>query len=277
MSLTTTIPTIEELNSYQMIAKVAASNMHWRKLGGDGTMESIVSTILSVMLLARELGISPMQAISGGINNVQGKFEISARIMNQLMRRHGHKIQVKILTDKICTIWGKRKDTGEEMTATYTIEEASRAGLIKSGSKGPGAWLTVPQDMLFARCISRLARRLAPDCIGGCYVEGELQETVLGKQVETIDVPSSQEMKPEIEEQPIVLTLPDGINSKSVDNFIEQSALECNLSIEAMKKRASKNMDGFLKVFKDWEKKLTNHAEKVENLFNVEELDAMEV
>jgi len=82
-------------------------------------------------------------------------------------------------------MYGKRKDTGEEMEVTYHIEEAARAGLIKDFS----AWKSVPQDMLFARCISRLARRLFADCIGGCYVEGELQETILKETVTAIDVP----------------------------------------------------------------------------------------
>ncbi len=130
MSLATfaSLPTTAELQSYKIIAEVASNNPHWRKVGGNGTPETIVATILSVMLLARELGISPIQAISGGINNIQGKFEISARLMNQLIRRHGHKVEVSLLSDEVCKIWGKRKDTLEEMEVNYHIEEARRSG-----------------------------------------------------------------------------------------------------------------------------------------------------
>ena len=60
------------------------------------------------------------------------------------------------------------------MSASYRIEEAQKAGLIKAGS----GWMKNPQDMLFARAISRLARRIAPDIIGGCYVEGEIQDAL---------------------------------------------------------------------------------------------------
>src|SRR5580692_5087918 len=94
LQLQNKVPNEAEIKSLQMVATIAANNPHWRKLGGNGKPEEITATILSVMLLARELGFSPMQAISGGINNIQGKFEISARLMNQAIRNRGHKVQV---------------------------------------------------------------------------------------------------------------------------------------------------------------------------------------
>lgn len=263
MSLTlnnTLIPTETELHSYKLIAEVASSNKHWEKLGGGGSKESVVATILSVMLLARELGISPMQAISGGINNIQGKFEISARLMNQAIRSHGHKIQVRLLTDEMCKIWGQRKDTHEEMEVSYHIEEARRSGLVKDG----GAWRKVPQDMLFARAISRLARRLYPDCIGGCYVEGELQETIQGKMIESIEIPKKDEFEIKVEkvESEIELELSSDISATRVAEFISQSADQTKRSINEIKKRASQNMEGFLSAFKQWENK---YYEKIES------------
>jgi hypothetical protein len=248
-----TVPTSDELQSYKVIAEVAASNAHWRKLGGGGTQESIVATILSVMLLARELGVSPMQAISGGINNIQGKFEISARIMNQLIRRHGHKLTIKMMTNEVCLIWGKRKDTGEEMEVEYHIQEALRSGLVKDG----GAWKKVPTDMLFARAISRLARRLFPDCIGGCYIEGELQETIQGQTVKSEDVQEVTQVKNEIEVkvEPVILSLPEFVDSQLVDKFIQESAYQSKVSIDAMRKRANDNMGGFLRAFDNWKAK----------------------
>lgn len=244
-----TIPTEAELKSYQIIAKVAASNKHWRRLGGDGPEDSIVATILSVMLLARELGLPPMQAISGGINNIQGKFEISARIMNQLIRKFGHQLQVRILDAQVCKIWGKRKDTGEEMEVTYHIEEAARAGLIKEG----GGWKKNPQDMLFARAISRLARRLYPDCIGGCYIEGELQESIQGKAIDGVEVPPLSEINAEVKYEPVVLALPDHVPADRVEKFLQESAKQSQVSIEKLKERANKNMDKFLEVYRSWE------------------------
>jgi hypothetical protein len=264
-----TIPTKAELESYQIIAKVAASNKHWRRLGGEGNDDTIVATILSVMLLARELGLPPMQAISGGINNIQGKFEISARIMNQLIRKFGHQLQVRILDSQVCKIWGKRKDTGEEMEVTYHIEEAARAGLIKDG----GGWKKNPQDMLFARAISRLARRLYPDCIGGCYIEGELQESIQGKAVDGIEVPPLSEINIEVKQEPIVLALPDHVSLERVEKFLQESSSQNNVAIEKLKERANKNMDKFLEVYNAWE---TAQAPKVLEETE-EELEELEI
>ncbi len=161
------VPTPEELDSYKIMATVAASNPYWRKVGGNGNKEEVVATIFSIMLMARELGLKPFSAISGLIQNIQGKFEISARGMNQLIRIHGHRLQVVEWDQNICTVFAKRKDTGEETQQSYHIEEARMAGLIKAG----GGWVKNPKDMLWARCISRIARSIFADCIGGCYVE----------------------------------------------------------------------------------------------------------
>lgn len=256
------VPTESELKSYQIIAKVAATNPFWKKVGGGGSEDSIIATILSVMLLARELGISPMQAVSGGINNIKGKFEISARLMNQLIRKHGHTLHVKTLTNEICVIVGKRKDTGEEMSVSYHIEEAARSGLINEG----GAWRKVPQDMLFARAISRIARRLYPDCIGGCYIEGELQEMISKKPVTIEEIGEVSALKNEMceIEEDIKLDLPSNIDGEEVEAFISQTAEVTKVEPLIVKKRASSNLDGFLKAFHSW--KLANISQGVVEL-----------
>lgn len=257
--LISSVPTPLELQSFKIIAEVAASNPHWRKVGGNGDTQTIVATILSVMLLARELGISPIQAISGGINNIQGKFEISARLMNQLIRKHGHQLKIKSSTNEICIIWSKRKDTGEEHEERYHIDEANRSGLLKDGS----AWKKVPSDMLFARCISRMARRLYADCIGGCYVEGELKETIQGKPVAADDIKDVGELKGEFEvkpEEPIVLALPDHISQKDCDAFVKEiceKSKEGKMTAESVKKAASSRLPEFVKALEEWKKKNT--------------------
>jgi hypothetical protein len=261
MSLTTfaSVPTESELNSYKIVATIASNNPHWRKLGGNGKPEEVIATILSVMLLARELGFSPMQAVSGGINNIQGKFEISARLMNQAIRNRGHKMHVVTLTDEVCKIRGQRKDTLEEMEVFYNIEEARRSGLIKEG----GAWKKNPQDMLFARAISRLARRLYPDCIGGCYIEGELQETIHGKVVESIEIPKNEELDLLSNQKEVDLPLPFGLDESRIDLFIQETADQTKRSISDIKKRAATNMDAFLKVFNQWQEKTFGLKEEI--------------
>jgi hypothetical protein len=123
-----------------------------------------------VLLAARELGISPMLALNGGIWNIQGKIEISARLMNSMIRRAGHTMAIES-TRTECVITGMRADTKEIHTEIFTMEMAERAGLA-SGN----VWKKYPEDMLYNRCMSRLARRLFPDVIGTAYVEDEIKD-----------------------------------------------------------------------------------------------------
>jgi hypothetical protein len=157
------LPSIQEFQMFQTISKSAkASGLY----GGDE------NKVFMILLAARELGIPPMLALNGGIWNIQGKIEISARLMNSMIRRAGHKMSIKS-TDKECTITGVRSDTQEEHTETFTWSMAEKAGLT-SGN----VWKKYPEDMLYNRCMSRLARRLFPDVIGTAYVEGEIKEAV---------------------------------------------------------------------------------------------------
>lgn len=249
--MTSSVPNQMEIASYKIAAQAAASNPHWRKLGGGGSEEQIVGTIFSVMLLAREIGIPPMSAVAWGINNIQGKFEISARGMNQLIRKYGHVLKLKFSTDEMCIIWGKRKDTGEEGEEKFTIQEAARMGVIKEG----GAWRKTPSDMLFARAFTRLGRRLFADCIGGFYIEGELQEAILKKPVEEIDTSGLEDIKNQSDVPEEALILPEHIDPEGVKIYLLESATRSKSSVESIRMRASKNMDKFLTAYTDWQAK----------------------
>lgn len=160
---TNLLPAAQEFQMFQTIAKSAkASGLY----GGDE------NKIFMVMLAARELGIAPLLALNGGIWNIQGKIEISARLMNSMIRRAGHTMEIKSTATE-CTIKGKRSDTGEEHIETFTMQMAVTAGLANGN-----VWKKYPEDMLYNRCMSRLARRLFPDVIGCAYVEGEIREAV---------------------------------------------------------------------------------------------------
>ena len=122
--------------------------------------------------------------------------------------------------------------------------------------------------MLFARCISRLARRLYPDCIGGCYVEGELQETIQGKQLESIEVPSSNELdnvpSAEVKEAEIVLDFPEDIDAEHAEEYIKFcQSISKNSTIALIKTHIANNMQSFVEAFKQWERK--NFPEDFQN------------
>ena len=161
------IPTRVELDAVEAVAKYAQDCKWFTSLGG-------LPGIVVIFLYARELGIQPLSAIMDGFYVVHGRVEMSSRLMNRLIIQAGHRIDFPRLDSEVCTLVGTRRDTGVQLEVTYTIENARRAKLVKSG----GAWETSPEDMLFARAISKLGRRLFPDIIGSAYAQGEVQEAM---------------------------------------------------------------------------------------------------
>lgn len=178
------IPSEHEMMVYHTMAEQAVTSKMYRGMGEK-------AGVMMIMLAARELGIPPMQALNGGLNIISGKVEISARMMNALIRKAGHKITISNSTDSSCTLQGRRIDNHDTATVTYTLEEAKQAGLVKSG----GGWTKCPKDMCFARALSRLARQLFSDVIGIGYVEGEIKPVD-----QVVEV---QEMQPESPQQEI--------------------------------------------------------------------------
>lgn len=158
------IPEPEEIKALETMAKYANDSKFFNTLGG-------IPGIFSIMMYAKEIGMPPMQAVMGGMHNIQGKIQISPQLMNSMIRKAGHKMEIQS-DDLKCTIKGTRKDTGETCSVTFSVEDARKAGLFKTG----GGWDKYPSDMCFARAMSRLARRLFPDVIGMSYVEGEIED-----------------------------------------------------------------------------------------------------
>lgn len=176
------IPTDHEMSVFTVMAKSAVASNLYKGIGGE-------SAVMMIMLAARELGIPPMQALNRGLNIIQGSVEISARMMNAMIRRAGHSITIVESTEIGCTLKGKRADNGDTASVSYTLAEAQKAGLVKAG----GGWTKNPKDMCFARAMSRLARQLFSDVIGIGYVEGEIKAA-------ECEVIISEEVPKEIEE-----------------------------------------------------------------------------
>lgn len=176
------IPSEHEMMVFHTMAEQAVTSKMYKGIGEK-------AGVMMIMLAARELGIPPMQALNGGINIIQGKVEISARMMNALIRKAGHQIVVKELTESGCKLEGRRYDTGESQESSFTVAEAQKAGLVKPG----GGWTKFPKDMCYARALSRLARQLFSDVIGIGYIEGEIsQADVKPGIVEVIETPKEE-------------------------------------------------------------------------------------
>ncbi len=243
IALRSSLPSEHEMMVYHTMAEQAITSKMY-----SGNFKD-KSGVMMVMLSARELGIPAMQALNGGINLINGKAEISARMMGALIRRGGHQFTTRESTETSCTLVGKRGDTGETQTASFTIAEAQRAGLVKPG----GGWTKWPKDMLYARALSRLSRQLFQDVIGIGYVEGEIQaceaEIVLPE-----SIPEVQEVVAErtIEE---LLALFDKDDQFMIVEYLEGVMKHFGWTKQEALIEMLKDVDSLHKKFQAWKKK----------------------
>lgn len=167
MNTLTTMPDKNEMQVIRECAQMAKETGHYRKLmasGGEGA-------ILLLLLTARELGLPPMAALNGGLQIVDGRVEMSAHMKTMKIRQAGHHLSISYNeTGDTCTIVGKRIDNNDDAKVSYSLKDATKAGL----SSRPN-WQKHPKEMLYARCLSRIANILFPDAIGGVtYAKGEI-------------------------------------------------------------------------------------------------------
>ena len=243
------LPTEHEMMVYHTMAKQAVESKMYKGIGEQ-------SGVMMIMLAARELGIPPMQALNGGINIIQGKAEISARMMGAMIRKAGHQFSIKEISENLCTLVGRRGDTGEVQTATFTTAEAQRAGLIKPGS----GWIKWPKDMCYARALSRLARQLFQDVIGIGYVEGEIvasdAQVVLPEPipeiVEDIDDEKNMEM---------ILEWAGKENACELNEYIEVVMNHFGWTKSKTIKEFAKDEASFKKKFNNWKSKILQEKE----------------
>ena len=132
-----------------------------------GRPEAVVAAILT----GREMGIGPMQALRQ-IHMIDGRPAFAADLMMAKMRAGGVVVLESEVSAKRAYIKAKRKDTGEEAEVEWTLADAEKAGLL-----GKKNYKTYPEDMMWARAVGRLARRLGSDLLGGLvYAKEEMED-----------------------------------------------------------------------------------------------------
>lgn len=242
MSNNSLIPSSDELKAIELIVKNAVDSKYFDKVGG-------LAGAFSIAMYAREMGLPIMNCLFGGIRPVLGKIEIAPQLMNAMIRKSGHILQTKQHTHELCTIYGKRRDTGEEMTVTFTIEDAKRAKIFKPG----GAWETYPKNMTYKSALANLARWLFADIISMAYVEGEIQEDEESNQI--VGLPAIDASEPS--EAEISATFKEKF--KSIENmdfdlndFVEFTAKKSGKSTFETLKQAVKNHERFAKAYLKW-------------------------
>jgi len=131
--------------------------------GLRGSAPAVAAAILS----GRELGLGPMTSLAN-IHVIKGKPALSAALMRALILAQGHQIETVDISNTRAVVRGRRRGEAEWETATFTADQARTARIDLGG---------YPEDKLYARATSRLARRKFADVIAGMpYSAEELED-----------------------------------------------------------------------------------------------------
>ena len=122
--------------------------------------------VLLAVEYGRSLGLDPITAINM-THVVQGKPTASAQLVNALVRRAGHRLQVRG-DENSATCKIIRSDDPFEFVVTWTMERAKAAGLLSNPT-----WKSYPQAMLKARAITECARDACPEVLAGISCTAE--------------------------------------------------------------------------------------------------------
>ncbi len=155
---------LNDIETMQKMCKSLMQTKHYAAMGEVG--------IFAILQKAKSLGMQPLEALNGGLYFVQGKIGMSTEMMASMIRERGHSIIKDPKSDNsICILHGKRKDTGDTWTVSFSMGDAQKAGLAKN------MYDKYPSIMLYNRSMSTLARQLFPDVIKGAgYTLDELHE-----------------------------------------------------------------------------------------------------
>lgn len=152
-----------------------------------------VETAFTIAQYGRELGFSPMTAFNY-IISIQGKLTLSAKAKQAILRRYG--ITWKTIEDEVYLYPDgsiedrkliKKDSKGNDMFPTdkRTTIEMTRDGItevykfywsdaVKAGLTDKDVWKKYPKSMLYSRCFTALADRVASDLMMGFYSTEEM-------------------------------------------------------------------------------------------------------
>ena len=140
----------------------------------------------AVMLAGAEFDLGPMQSLRS-LQVVKGKIGFTAdfTVAQCLTSPKCKYFRLIESTDKVATYETLREGDPEPTRLSYTIAQATRAGLTKSDT-----WSRHTEAMLRARCAAALARATYPDRVAGVRTPDEVEE------IETFNAPPAPAQLP---------------------------------------------------------------------------------
>lgn len=143
--------------------------------------------VAAAILAGRELSLGPMTSLAN-IHVIKGKPALSAVLMRALVLAQGHYWRDVEVTDTRAVIEGRRRTEAEWTRVSFTADQARQAKIDLSA---------YPQDKLYARATSRLARRKFADVIAGMpYSAEELEDGGEAERTETVVPAAAEPVKP---------------------------------------------------------------------------------
>lgn len=155
--MTNSLTVYENMNALQTAAQALYAS------GFFGDVKTQAQAMVKVMAGA-EIGLPPFASMTG-IHIVQGKPTLGANLIATLVKndpRYDYRVKAADNKQCILTWYEGGKPVGE---SSFTIDEANAAGLT-----GKQTWKAYPSDMLFARALTRGARRYASGIFGGAPI-----------------------------------------------------------------------------------------------------------
>ncbi|MFR9865642.1 hypothetical protein ACL1NM_14375 [Corynebacterium striatum] len=120
----------------------------------------------AAILYGAEVGLKPQQALQQ-VFVVHGQPAIYARTMAALLKAKGYTFSTVETSDTSVTVEG-HSPRGEREISTWTIDRAKKAGYTSNKK-----YQSDPQAMLYAKALSEVARKLAPDVLLGIKYTAE--------------------------------------------------------------------------------------------------------
>jgi hypothetical protein len=142
-----------------------------------------IEQAFTIAQFGKDLGLKPMQAFHQ-IYSIQGRLALSAKALGGLLWANG--VGYKTLKDYELVVRGKDKD-GNDIKDRVTTIEFYRGSItdvasfywseaVKAGWTTKDNWVKMPKQMMWARCLSLGANRIAPDKIQGMYTVEEVMD-----------------------------------------------------------------------------------------------------
>lgn len=145
-----------------------------------------VSKAITKIMLGRSMGIDPTNSMMGIFINGQGKLTLSANLMAMRIKTCGkYRYRFVEKTAKACEI-----EVFERVDDRWESVGTERVTIDDFKHLTTDVWKKYPKNMLFARCISNVAKFFCPDAFGGApvYLPDEIPNSGLVVDGETLEV-----------------------------------------------------------------------------------------